>query len=183
MKILNCLRLQDMTSHIPVFLWIDTFLWLSCWGEMQWVGQPAGCWNSLLSLCHCAWHRASQWTDTLWNCHAFYNFSFLEYRQWWSRAERNSILNMNIRLPIFWSTWSQALGLDSDTWAGPKMLKPHTVFWQSFTALWASECVISSSDKPHTVFWQSFTALWASGCVISSSDFDTYNFIHKNYAL
>ena len=47
-----------------------------------------------------------------------YNFFFLGFRQWQSSTDRILTLNMNIRLPLFWSTWSQALGLDSATCAG-----------------------------------------------------------------
>ena len=46
------------------------------------------------------------------------NFFFLGFRQWRSRADRVLTLNMNIRLPLFWSTWSRAWGPDSATCAG-----------------------------------------------------------------
>ena len=42
-----------------------------------------------------------------------YTFLLLEFRQWRSRADRVLILVMNIRLPLFWSTWSRAWGPDS----------------------------------------------------------------------
>ena len=45
-------------------------------------------------------------------------FFFLGFRQWRSRTDRVLTLNMNIRLPLFWSTWSPALGRDSATCAG-----------------------------------------------------------------
>ena len=45
-------------------------------------------------------------------------FLFLGFRQWRSRDDRVLILNMNIRLPLFWSTWSRTRGPDSATCAG-----------------------------------------------------------------
>ena len=43
-------------------------------------------------------------------------FFFLGFRQWRSRADRVLTLNMNIWLPLFWSTWSRARGQDSATY-------------------------------------------------------------------
>ena len=51
-------------------------------------------------------------TRALLYCCALYNF-FLGFRSWRSRADRILFLNINIRLPLFWSTWSQARGQDS----------------------------------------------------------------------
>ena len=39
-------------------------------------------------------------------------FLLLGFRQWRSSADRVLTLNMNIRLPLFWSTWSRARGPD-----------------------------------------------------------------------
>ena len=80
----------------------------------------AWCWNLLPRRGHFAWHRARQCTDT----RAFYIaalsiiFLLLGFRQWRFRTDRVWTLNMNIRLPLFWSTWSPALGPDSATCAG-----------------------------------------------------------------
>ena len=43
---------------------------------------------------------------------------FFAFRQWRSRIDRVLTLNMNIQLPLFWSTWSPARGPDSATCAG-----------------------------------------------------------------
>ena len=51
---------------------------------------------------------------------AFRNRFFLGFRQWRSRADRVLTLNMNIRLTLFWCTWSRtspARGPDSATCA------------------------------------------------------------------
>ena len=48
---------------------------------------------------------------------SLYFFS-LGFRQWRSRADRVLTLNMNIQLPLFWSTWSRVRGPDSATCAG-----------------------------------------------------------------
>ena len=56
-------------------------------------------------------------TRALLYCSLSINFS-LGFRQWRSRADRLLNLNMNIRLVLFWSTWSQARGPDSATCAG-----------------------------------------------------------------
>ena len=80
-------------------------------------------WNSLQPLSHFVWHWASQSTDTraFMLCCALHNF-FLGYChticQWQSHADSVLTLDMNIWRPLFWSTWSGALGQDSATWAG-----------------------------------------------------------------
>ena len=71
-----------------------------------------------------AWHWARQCINTL----AFYFaalsiISFPGFRQWRSSTDRVSTLNMNIRLPLFWSTWSPARGPDSATCAELKLQK------------------------------------------------------------
>ena len=45
-------------------------------------------------------------------------FFFLGFRHWLSSTDRVLTFNMNIRLPLFWSTWSPAKGQDSATCAG-----------------------------------------------------------------
>ena len=90
---------------------------LSRRGSVDLGSIPIGCWNSLPFLSHFAWPCARQCTDML----AFYMLSiifFLGCSQWWSHADRVLTLNMNIQLPLFWSTWSRALGQDSATCVG-----------------------------------------------------------------
>ena len=43
-------------------------------------------------------------TRALLYCCALYNFFFLGFRQWQSRADRVVNLNTTIRLPLFWRT-------------------------------------------------------------------------------
>ena len=45
-------------------------------------------------------------------------FLFFGFSQWRSRAGKVLTLNMNIQLPLFWSTWSPARGQDSATSVG-----------------------------------------------------------------
>ena len=84
------------------------------------MGSISAWWWILLPLhCHFALHWASQCTET-W---AFYIAALskkknLGFRQWLSRSDRVLTLNMNIRLPLFWSTWSRALCQDAATYAG-----------------------------------------------------------------
>ena len=79
--------------------------------------NPVGCWNSLQPLGHFAWHWACQCTDTP----AFY-IAALFIIIWISSVAisrwQGFNFNMNIRLTLFWSTWSRALGQDSCTCAG-----------------------------------------------------------------
>ena len=49
--------------------------------------------------------------------HVFAKKISLEFREWRSRAHRVLRLNINIWLPLFWSTWSRARGQDSATCA------------------------------------------------------------------
>ena len=58
-----------------------------------------------------AWHLAHQCTDT----HSLIllqslTYCFVGFSQWLSHADRIFTLNMNIWLPLFWSTWSRARG-------------------------------------------------------------------------
>ena len=77
---------------------------------------PVRCWILLPCSGHFAWHWARQCTDT----RAFFiaALSIIFFFQWLSRADRVLTLNMNIWLPLFWSTWSRAWGPDSATCAG-----------------------------------------------------------------
>ena len=78
------------------------------------------CWIVLLHRGQFVWHWASQCTDT----RAFYIVAlsiiifFLGFRQWRFRADRALTLNMNIWLPLFWSSWNQARGPALATCAG-----------------------------------------------------------------
>ena len=73
----------------------------------------AGPWPFCVSLSPSVpWHARF-----LFRC-ALYIFLLLGFRQWRSRADRVFTLNMNIRLPLFWSTWSRARGPDSTACAG-----------------------------------------------------------------
>ena len=45
-------------------------------------------------------------------------FLLLDLCQWWFLSDRVLNLNLNILLPLFWSTWSKARGKDSATCAG-----------------------------------------------------------------
>ena len=90
--------------------------------------QHAGawCWILLLRCSHFAWHWARQCTDM----HAFYIAAltiifFLGFRQWQSFTDRVLTLNMNIWLPLFWSTWSWASCPDSATCAGLAHWRDH----------------------------------------------------------
>ena len=60
------------------------------------------------------WH----WHARFLYCCALCNVFFLGIRQWQSHTDRVLTLNMNIRHPLFWSTWSPARGPDSATCAG-----------------------------------------------------------------
>ena len=61
---------------------------------------------------------STHWHTRFLYCCSLYNVFFLGFRQWRSSTDRVLTLNMNIRLPLFWSTWSPALGQDSATCAG-----------------------------------------------------------------
>ena len=65
-----------------------------------------------------ATESVSALTRVLLYCCALYNSFFLGFHRWRSRADRVLTLKMNIRLPLFWSTWSRARGPDSATCAG-----------------------------------------------------------------
>ena len=110
------LRLRDVTSYTSFF---SLYRWSSRSESGDMCLILAGCWNSLQSLGHSAWHWARQCTDT----RAFIllhslQFFFLGFRQWRARADRVVTLNMNIQLPLFWSTWNWARDQDSAIWAG-----------------------------------------------------------------
>ena len=78
---------------------------------------PAGCWSSLQPLGHFVWHWARQCTDSRFYIAALCIF-FLGFSQWLTWAGRILTLDMNIRLPLSWNTWSQAGGHDLATCAG-----------------------------------------------------------------
>ena len=74
--------------------------------------NPAGWCNSLPPHCHFAWYWACQWTNTF----TFYIavLSKVDFLLWISSVAilQGFTLNMSIWLPLFWSTWSWALGPD-----------------------------------------------------------------------
>ena len=100
-------------------VFLNTNQWLSGFGE-QWVGQHGFDSRRVLKLFTAFGHFAWRWARrcTHMNSFVLLRSYFLEFRKWWSRADRVLTLNMNIRRPLFWSTWSLALGLDSATCAG-----------------------------------------------------------------
>ena len=102
---------------------------LRCFGRQELMTQ----WLRWVAVSRATWVRIQHGTETflrpsvilrgtepvtalkraLLYCFALYNFVFLGFRQWWSRADKVLTLNMNIRLPLFWSAWSRARGQDS----------------------------------------------------------------------
>ena len=90
------------------------------------MGSISACWRILLQRRgHLAWH--CHWARQCTDMRAFYiaalsiMFFPLWSRQWRFRADRVLTLNVNIWLPLFWSTWrswSPARGQDSATCAG-----------------------------------------------------------------
>ena len=55
----------------------------------------------------------------LLQCCTLYNFFFLGFRQWLSRADRVVNLNTTIWLPLFWRTWTRARA----------STRPHVLAW------------------------------------------------------
>ena len=126
------LRLQKMTSHILFFHWYsDTYklmaavIWLSGWGDMQrgqwvmlhWVpfllgaetlGSPSAI------LCGTEPISALTLERFILLCSLYF---FIAFHWWWSNTDtlwQGSTLDLtwNIRLQLFWSTWSKAPGQD-----------------------------------------------------------------------
>ena len=72
-------------------------------------------------------------------------FLLLGFRQWRSRADRVLALNINIWLPLFWISWSRAMGQDSATCAcrefqhsaGIKPMLPDSLLLSLTNSLWA----------------------------------------------
>ena len=106
-------------KHIGLRMWwvIHCFLGESVWTfdlvvkaswneSVTWVWFHQGA-TSLTLLGHFAWHWASQCTDTraLILLH-YLNCFFLGFCQWRSSADRVLTLDLNIWLPLFWSTLS-----------------------------------------------------------------------------
>ena len=104
---------SSINWHLPMAEWLGWFV--SC--RATWVRfLPASeTFCRLRPLC-VALSRSVHWHVRFWNCCALYKFFFLGFRQRRSRADRVLTLNMNIRLSLFWSTWSR--GQDSATCAG-----------------------------------------------------------------
>ena len=79
-------------------------------------------------------------------CFALYNFLLLGFRQWRSRADRVSALDINVWLPLFWSTWIRARGQDSATCVGLANGRDHSdcrqnYIWQQNKCARAVACV------------------------------------------
>ena len=102
--------------------------WHSGKGESQWVGRLGFDSHTVLKLSAAYWpfcmalSQSVHWHARFLYCCAacaLYNFLFLGFRQWRSRADRVLILKMNIQLPLFWSTGgtSRAWGPNSATCA------------------------------------------------------------------
>ena len=78
-------------------------------GDMD--SNPAGCWNSLLLPCRFAWHWERQWSEIARLYIAVLSIILFSWilsaaiSRW-----KGLTLNLNIQLPLFWSTWSQARG-------------------------------------------------------------------------
>ena len=103
-----------LTIHIPFFkgticshgLVVNTSF--SDFGDMG--SNPAQCWNSrppVRPFC-VALTLSVDWHASFLYCRALYTFFLLKTRQWRSRADRFVNLNTNIRLPLFWRTWTRA---------------------------------------------------------------------------
>ena len=78
----------------------------------EWHGFPAG-WQWMLKLPA----AILSGTEPVSACYTLL-IGFLGIRSWWSRPDRVSTLDMKIRLPLFWNTWSRVRGMDSVTYAG-----------------------------------------------------------------
>ena len=93
---------------------IDTNLRLSCSGQLQKVGQYGFDSWWLLNPSAVPWpfcvalSQSVHWHVCLLYCWALYNFFFLGFCQWLSRADRVVNLNMTILLALVWRTWTQA---------------------------------------------------------------------------
>ena len=66
------------------------------------VSFPAGCWNFLPPLLPPLVHWHSRFYIA-----ALSMIFFLGFLLWRSGADRNLTVNVDIRLPLFWSTWSR----------------------------------------------------------------------------
>ena len=77
------------------------------------------CWNFFLPLGHFVWHWARQWNDTCAFYIAVCSLFFCSRIVWvWTLLWQGLPLNMNIWLPLFWTTWRPATSQDPDTCAG-----------------------------------------------------------------
>ena len=115
----NGLRLQDMTSYMHIFSVNQTYgWWLRQWAlnQVTWIQFPQGAETLCSSRPFCA-EPVSKLTHTLLCWCTLYNCFFLQFRQLWSSTDRDLTLNINIRLLLFWSTWSRARDQDLATCA------------------------------------------------------------------
>ena len=121
----QCETVQVLWQFIyHFFRAIDTNQWLSGqgWSLIVWWYGFGFCkvWNpSAVPQPFCvALSPSVHWDTRFLYCCALNIFLLLGFRQWRSRADKVLTLDMNIRLPLFWSTWSPAQGPDSATCAG-----------------------------------------------------------------
>ena len=119
---------------------------------LRWLTMSLVTWVQV-SLGYFAWHWACQCTDMLaflLLCSLY--FFFLGFCQWQFCSVRVLTLNMNTRLPLFWSTWSRSLGQDSTKCAGLAhgrdysycrgFFKPNTPK-QSYTTIYSSSLAMN----------------------------------------
>ena len=114
-------RLQDMRSQVLFFLsnWYES---MAKWSrritvsQATWIQFQQGAETLCSPMSPLAILRGTEPVSALTRC-VLLNF-FLWIRLWWSLTDRVLTLNMNIRLPLFWSTWGWARGPDPATCAG-----------------------------------------------------------------
>ena len=111
----------DQVCEIWRFLYLffssDWYLPVASWFRLVIVSQDA--WvqiqhgvKLLHPICHFVWHWARQLTDTRHYIAALSMIVFFSNVSSGDLSDRVITLDMNIRLPQFWSTWSLALGQD-----------------------------------------------------------------------
>ena len=106
--------------------------WQCSVSHVQWVTMRRATWVQFLHSAESFYHSlpfcvalspSVDWHERFLYCCALYDFVFLEFCLWRSRADRVLTFNMNIQLPLFWRTWRRATAQDSchmcwpGTWA------------------------------------------------------------------
>ena len=108
---------------------------------------PAGCWNSLqplANLCASGTEPISALiiiVHWLLYCCALYSYFFsqISSAEWQSSTDRVLTSKMNIRLPLFWSTWSRVRGKGLATCAG-------LAHWQWLQLLYSLSATVPEKD-------------------------------------